>query len=102
MTTIENSASATTSPAKSSWVRRTVMGTAVAAVAMLTLGGATSPAQAYWYGGYWYPNYAYYPAYYPYGYGYYHPYYYHAGWGWGWRGGWGGWHGGWGHGWHHW
>jgi hypothetical protein len=102
MTTIENSSSAKTSPAKTGWIRRTVMGTAVAAVAMLTLGGATTPAQAYWYNGYWYPNYAYNPyyAYYPYGYGYYHPPYYHVGWGWGWRGGWG-WHGGWGHGWHH-
>lgn len=102
MTTIENSASVETAPAKTGWIRRTVMGTAVAAVAVLTLGTHTTPAQAYWYGGYWYPNYAYYPAYaynpYPY-YGYYRPYY-HVGWGWGWRGGWG-WGGGWG--WHrHW
>jgi hypothetical protein len=101
MTTIENSTSATTAPAKTAWVRRTVMGTAVAVVAMLTLGTHTTPAQAYWYNGYWYPNYAYqpYPAYYPYGYGYYNPGYYHVGWGW--RGGWGGWRGGWGGGWHH-
>ena len=98
--TIENSASVKTAPA--GWIRRTVMGTAVAAVAVLTFGTHTTPAQAYWYGGYWYPNYAYNPYYayspYPYGY-YYHPYY-HVGWGWGggWRGGWGG---GWG--WHrHW
>jgi hypothetical protein len=99
MTTIENSASLETSPSKTGWIRRTVMGTAVAAVTVLTLGAHTTPAQAYWYGGYWYPNYAYNPYYasypYPYyGYGYYRPYY-HVGWGW--RGGWG-----WRNGWRHW
>jgi hypothetical protein len=93
MTTIENSASVRTAPAKSNWIRRTVMGTALAAVAVLTLGANTTPAQAYWYGGYWYPNYYWYHPYYAYypHYYWYHPYYFHAGWGWGWRGGWG-WH----------
>src|SRR5580704_9813684 len=71
MTTIENSGSTEMTRAKTPWIRRTVMGTAVAAVAVVTLAGATKPAQAYWYNGYWYPNYAYQPAYtyYPYGYG---------------------------------
>jgi len=89
MTTIENSGSPKTSPAKTGWVRRTVMGTAVAAVAMVTLGAATTPAQAWWYHGYYHPYYVYY---HPYHYGWYnyHPVY------WGWGGGWG-WH----H-WHHW
>ena len=95
MTTIENSGSPKTASAKTSWLRRVVMGSAFAAVGILTLGTATTPAQAWWYGGYGYhPYYAYYPHYYGYGY---HPYY-PAYWGYGWHGGWG-WRGGWHHHW---
>jgi hypothetical protein len=95
MTKIETSAPKATA-AKAGWFRRVVMGSAFAAVGLLTLGTATTPAQAYWYG---------------YGYGpgpyyYYHPHHYgwygyrpaYWGWGYGWRGGWG-----WRHGYyHHW
>jgi hypothetical protein len=94
MNTIENSGSPKTAPAKSGWFRRAVLGTAFAAVGMLTLGAAATPAQAWWYGGYYSPYYAYYPHHYGwYGYRPYYPAYY--GWGYGWRGGW---H----HGWRHW
>jgi hypothetical protein len=95
MTTIESSGSPKPARAKSGWFRRAVTGAAFAAVGMLTLGAATTPAQAWWYGyGYYHPHYAYYPHYYGwYGYHRYYPAYY--GWGWGWRGGW---H----HGWRHW
>jgi hypothetical protein len=97
MTSIENSGSPKTAPTKRSWVRRAVMGAAFAAIGMVTLGAATTPAQAWWYGGYGYhPYYAYYPNYYA-GYGY-PTYYGYSGWGYGWRGGWG-----WRHGYyHHW
>jgi hypothetical protein len=101
MTSIENSGSAQTASTKSTRLRRALMGTAFAAVAMLSLGAGSTPAQAYWYHYGWYHPY----------YHYYHPYYgwygypaYYGGWGYGWRGGWG-WHGGWGwrHGYyHHW
>jgi len=94
MTQIENNvpAKATT---KTSWIRRAVLGTALAAVGMVTLGTATTPAQAYWYGygGYYHPYYAYHP--YHYGWYGYRPAYY--GWGYGWHGGYG-----WRHGWRHW
>jgi hypothetical protein len=94
MTTIENSGSPQTAIAKTGWFRRAAMGTAFAAVGILSLGAATTPAQAYWYGYGYHPYYAYYPHYY--GWHQYHPVYY--GWGYGWRGGWG-----WRHGWyHHW
>ena len=77
--------------AKMGWLRRAVMGTAFAAVGLVTLGAATTPAQAYWYHYGWYhPYYHYYhPHYGWYGYGapYYGPVYY----GWGWH-----------HGWRHW
>jgi hypothetical protein len=80
--------------AKTSWVRRAVMGTAFAAVGLLTLGAAATPAQAYWYGYGPGPYYYYHPHHYGwYGYG---PAYW--GRGYGWRGGWG-----WRHGYyHHW
>ena len=75
---------------KTSWLRRAVMGTAFAAVGLVTLGAATTPAQAYWNHYDWHhPYYHYYHPYYGwYGYGspYYGPVYY--GWGWGWHGGW--------------
>jgi hypothetical protein len=70
MTQIETSGSPKTSQAKTPWLRRVVLGTAFAAVGMLTLGTATTPAEAYW--GYGYHPYWYHPyhAYYPYaGYG---------------------------------
>jgi len=89
MTKIE----AKTATAKQGWFRRAALGTAFAAVGLVTLGAATTPAEAYYYHYGWYhPYYHYYPGYYGYGYG---PVYY--GWGWGWHGGWG-YH----HGWHHW
>jgi hypothetical protein len=88
MTTIEK-----TARAKTGWFRRAVMGAAFAAVGVLTLGAATTPAQAWWYGYGYHPYYAYHPHYY--GWNHYHPAY----WGYGWNGGWG-WHGGWYH--HHW
>jgi hypothetical protein len=90
MTTIEKSQSAKTTSPKTSWFRRAVLGTAFAAVGMVTLGAATQPAQAYWYHYGWYhPYYSYYHPYYG-GYGYYNPAYYG---GYGWR------HWGW---YHHW
>jgi hypothetical protein len=82
-----------TAAVKQGWFRRAALGAAFAMVGMVTLGAATTPAEAYWnhYGYGWYhPYHAYYPGYYGYGYG---PVYY--GWGWGWHGGWGyhhGWH----------
>jgi hypothetical protein len=96
MTMIEKSGSPKRAPkaasAKASWLRRVVLGTAFAAVGMVTLGAATTPAQAYWYHYGWYhPYYHYYHPYYYGGYGYAPAYY---GWGYGWHGGWG-WH-------HHW
>ena len=97
MTSIENSGFPKTASTKHSWFRRAVMGTAFAAVAVMSLGAASTPAQAYWY------HYGYYHPYYH----YYHPYYgwygypaYYGGWGYGWHHGWG-W--GWRHGYyHHW
>jgi hypothetical protein len=89
MTTSEISGSPETGRANTSWLRRTVMGTAFAAAGLLTLGAVTTPAQAWWYGYGNYPHYAYY--HYPHYYGWYH---YHPGY-WGWRAGWG-WHRGWG------
>jgi hypothetical protein len=95
MNTIEGSASPKTAQKKSGWLRRAVLGATFAAIGTMTLGAATTPAEAYWYHhGYYHPHYAYYPHYYGWrGYGYYPAYY---GWGWGWHGGWG--H----HGWRHW
>jgi hypothetical protein len=96
MSTIESSGSPKSVRGKTGWVRRAVLGVTFAAVGLMTLGGATTPAQAYWYGyGYYHPYRAYY---YPHYYGWYgYPAYYG---GWGWRGGWG-W--GWRHGYyHHW
>jgi hypothetical protein len=87
MTMSESSGSPEKSLAKTTWLRRTAMGTAFAAVGLLTLGAATTPAQA-WYGHGYYPHYVYYYPHY-YGWHYYHPAY------WGWHGGWG-WHRGWG------
>jgi hypothetical protein len=85
MTEIENSGSLKTASVKTSWFRRAVLGTAFAAVGVLTLGAATTPAQAYWYG---YGPYPYYASY-PYNYGWYGNPAYYGGWGYGWRGGWG-------------
>jgi hypothetical protein len=93
MNTIEISGSPKSAQAKSSWFRRAVLGVTFAAIGTMTLGAATTPAQAYWYGYGYHPYYAYYPHYY--GWHRYYPAYY--GWGWGWHGGWGG-H----HGWRHW
>lgn len=90
MTTIKTTAAR----AKTGWFRRAVIGTAFAAVGLVTLGAGTTPAEAYWYHYGWYhPYYHYYHPYYGYGSPYYGPVYY--GWGWGW-------HGGWHHGWRHW
>ncbi len=80
MTTIDNSGAAKPTSTKTNWLRRGVLGIALAATGLLTLGAAT-PAQAYWYG-YYHPYYAYYPTYY----GYYPGFY--AGWGYGWHRGW--------------
>jgi hypothetical protein len=101
MTTSELSGSPATKPNKTGWFRRSVMATAFVAAGTLTLGAATAPAQAQYYGyPYYSPYYAYQPAYHPYyyGYGYGYPAF-HVGFGWGggWRGGWGGWHGAWHH-----
>jgi len=74
--------------AKTGWFRRAVVGTAFAAVGLVTLGAATTPAQAYWYGYGPAPYYYSHPHYYGW-YGYYPAYY-----GWGWHYGWGG-HRGW-------
>jgi hypothetical protein len=75
------------------WFRRAVMGATFAAVGVVALGAATTPAEAYWYGYGYHPYYAYHPYHYGwYGYG---PSF-RVGWGWGgygWRGGWG--HHGW-------
>ena len=91
MTTIETSVPKATA-AKTSWFRRVVVGTAFAAVGMLTLGAVTTPAQAYWYGYGPGPYYYHHPHHYGwYGYG---PAYW--GGGYGWRGGWG-----WRHGYYH-
>ncbi|HVH78457.1 MAG TPA: hypothetical protein VM782_03635 [Stellaceae bacterium] len=77
MTTINTEVSTTTAARRTGWLRRLVMGTAFAAVGVVTLGAATTPAQAWWYYGY---NYPYYYTYYPSNYGWYPGYYY--GWGW--------------------
>jgi hypothetical protein len=82
MTTIENGGSPKTAPAKTGRFRCAVLGAAFAAVSMLSLGAATTPAQARWYGYGYHPYYAYYPHYY--GWYHYHPAY----WGYGWHGGW--------------
>jgi hypothetical protein len=91
MTTMENSGSPKTDHVTTGWFRRATLGVAFAAVGMLTLGTATTPAQAYWYG-----HHPYYVYYHPYHYGWYHYYPAYYG-GWGWHPGWG-----WQHGWHHW
>jgi hypothetical protein len=73
--------------AKQGWLRRAAMGAAFAVVGLVSLGAATTPAEAYWnHYGYYHPYYHYYHPYYGYG-AYYGPVYY--GWGWGWHGGWG-------------
>jgi hypothetical protein len=91
MTTIENHGLDQAATVRTGWFRRAVLGAAFAAVGLATLGAATTPAQAYWYGYGYHPYYAYYPHHYGW-YGYYPAY--HVGWGWGWHGGWG-WHRGW-------
>jgi hypothetical protein len=93
MTMIETS-SAPKTTTKSGWLRRVVMGTAFAAVGLVSLGAVTAPAEAHWYGYGPGPYYYYHPHYYGW-YGY-RPAYW--GYGYGWRGGWG-----WRHGYyHHW
>jgi hypothetical protein len=90
MTTSQFGGSSPTERSKTRWVRRSLMATAFAAAGALTLGVATAPAQAQYYGGnpyYAAPYYAY--PYRPYYYGYGYPAY-GVGLGWG-----GGWHGGW-------
>jgi hypothetical protein len=87
MTTNENSGSVQTGRVKTGWFRRVVMGTAFAAVGLLTFGAVSTPAQAYWY----HYGYPYYTSYYTPYYGYYGPAYYgpgYYGWGWGWHRGW--------------
>ena len=87
MTTIETSGTPKTAIAKTGWFRRVFIGSAFAAVGLVSLGAATTPAQAYWYGyGYGPGSYYYHPHYYGW-YGYRPAYYY--GWGGGWGGGWG-------------
>jgi hypothetical protein len=85
MTTSEFRGSSVKGRSKISWVRRSVMATAFVAAAALTLGVATAPAQAQYYGNPYYGA----PYYLPYYYGYGYP-----GFGGGWGGGGYGGHGG--------